>query len=63
MPVEIREIYIKGTVSGGSNPIQDKFSQRNSPLLNSQFISQLKREIKQECFDEILDKLERKNLR
>jgi hypothetical protein len=63
MPVEIRELFIKGTVSGGTNPIQEKFSQRNSPLLSSEFISQLKREIKQECLDEILDKLERKNLR
>ncbi len=62
MAVEIRELKIKGTVTGG-NQIEKKFDQVNSPLLNSRFISQLKREIIEECTEKIFDKLERQKHR
>ncbi len=62
MPVEIRELHIKGTVSG-SGEIEKKFKQFNSPLLQSELMAQLKKEIIDECTSKILDKLERKNQR
>lgn len=63
MPVEIRELHIKGSVTGGSNPVKENFSKLNSPLLNTQFVRQLTRDIKEECIEEILEILERKNFR
>ena len=62
MPVEIREINIKGAVNSG-NQIEKKFQQSNSPLLQTQFIEQLKKDIIKECTDKILDKLERQKSR
>ena len=62
MPVEIRELNIKGFVNAG-NQIEKRFQQSNSPLLQSQFIDQLKKEIIRECTEKILDKLERQKSR
>ena len=62
MAVEIRELNIKGSV-GSSQRIERKFQQNNSPLLQTNFINQLKKEIIAECTEKILEKIERKKLR
>ncbi len=63
MPVEIRELNIKGSVSSSSFGTERKFQQLNSPLLNTQFVSQLKKDIIEECEQRILEIIERKNRR
>ncbi|GLR16708.1 DUF5908 family protein [Portibacter lacus] len=63
MPVEIRELNIKGFVNTSSFGNDKKYKQVNSPLLNSQFVRQLKKEIIKECEQKIFDKLERNKLR
>ncbi len=62
MPVEIRELNIKGSVKFGGQ-VEKKFNQNNSPLLQSRFVDRLKKDIIKECREIILDELERKNLR
>jgi len=62
MPVEIRELNIKGSVNSSSFSTR-KFDQLNSPLLNTQFVSQLKKDIIQECEERIMEKLERNKTR
>lgn len=62
MPVEIRELNIRGSVKFG-NQIDKRFEQVNSPLFQTQFVEQLKRDIISECTDLILDKLERQKSR
>lgn len=62
MPVEIRELVIKGSVLG-LNQVDKKFNNYNSPLLETAFVDRLKKDIIRECTDHVLQKLERKNLR
>lgn len=62
MPVEIRELNIKGSVNSSSFNSR-KLNQVNSPLLDTTFINQLRKEIIQECEERIMEKLERTKTR
>lgn len=63
MPIEIRELHIKGSVFGNNVITEKKLQSNNSPLLNTQFVDRLKKDIIKECTEHILDKIERQNLR
>ena len=63
MPVEIRELHIKGSVSTGNRQIEKKFEQANSQLHDTRFIRQLKKDIINECLEKMTSKLNRINAR
>ena len=66
MPIEIRELKIKGIVSNSKssrNAVFKEFDNRNSNIINSSIIRNLKQEIISECREIIINELEKQNQR
>lgn len=66
MPVEIRELKIKGIVSGSKSSrsiIYREFEKRNSDIINSSTLKNLKENILNECKEIIYNELEKQNQR
>lgn len=66
MAVEIRELKIKGIVSNSNlsrKGVFKEFENRNSNIINSSLIRNLKLDILDECKEIIVNELEKQNLR
>jgi hypothetical protein len=66
MPVEIRELKIKGIVSNSSfsrNSVFREFENQNSTIIKSSLLRNLKEDILSECKEYIANELERQNQR
>ena len=66
MPVEIRELKIKGIVSNSihsRSAVFKEFENRNSNIINSSLLRNLKQDIISECKEIITDEFEKQNLR
>ena len=66
MPIEIRELKIKGIISNSKSnrsAVFKEFDNRNSNIINSSLIRNLKQEIISECKEIIINELEKQNQR
>ncbi|WP_235299101.1 DUF5908 family protein [Portibacter marinus] len=66
MPVEIRELRIKGIVSNSihsRSAVVKEFENRNSNIINSSIIKVLREEILNECRDIIANEFDKQNQR
>ena len=64
MPVEIRELNIKGHINHNSSTnVFNKMNEPFSPLMQTEFANKLKKDIVNECLDRLEERIERKNRR